>query len=485
MKTMNAMNATSAVLALMIGSAAVAADDAGWYIGANAGEARATIVESEVRSSLLASGFTMTAYDEDERHFGYKVFGGYQFSRFFAMEGGYFDLGKFSFDADTLPAGSLRGLIDVRGANFDLVGMLPFTDRFSAFVRGGANYAEVRDTFDATGAVNVLERKRREKETHYKFGGGLQYAFTDSFAMRIEAERYRIDDAVGNRADLDLLSLGVLYRFGRTAAAPMPVADRAPVSAPPVMAPTPAPAGMTQYCSILDFQFEINRDDIQREEGEKLGVVGTFLEKYPTTTAVIEGHTDNIGTPEDNQRLSLRRAESVVRYLKDTYHIAASRLSAVGYGDKRPVGDNATEEGKRMNRRIGAVIACAPDFEGLAVKAARVTMALQMEFDRNKADVRPMYRGELERLAKFLKANPQVTATVEGHTGNLQATPELALEISQRRAQNVVNYLVDNFGIERRRLTAEGFGQTRRYAYNTSPEGQQENRRVNVIINYP
>jgi len=214
-------------------------------------------------------------------------------------------------------------------------------------------------------------------------------------------------------------------------------------------------------------------------------VVGTFLEKYPTTTAVIEGHTDNIGTPEDNQRLSLRRAESVVRYLKDTYHIAASRLSAVGYGDKRPVGDNATEEGKRMNRRIGAVIACAPDFEGLAVKAARVTMALQMEFDRNKADVRPMYRGELERLAKFLKANPQVTATVEGHTGNLQATPELALEISQRRAQNVVNYLVDNFGIERRRLTAEGFGQTRRYAYNTSPEGQQENRRVNVIINYP
>ena len=164
MKTMNAMNATSAVLALMIGSAAVAADDAGWYIGANAGEARATIVESEVRSSLLASGFTMTAYDEDERHFGYKVFGGYQFSRFFAMEGGYFDLGKFSFDADTLPAGSLRGLIDVRGANFDLVGMLPFTDRFSAFVRGGANYAEVRDTFDATGAVNVLERKRRERK---------------------------------------------------------------------------------------------------------------------------------------------------------------------------------------------------------------------------------------------------------------------------------------------------------------------------------
>lgn len=88
-------------------------------------------------------------------------------------------------------------------------------------------------------------------------------------------------------------------------------------------------------------------------------------------------------------------------------------------------------------------------------------------------------------MANFLKAHPSVTATIEGHTANLQTTPKLAQEISQRRAQNVVNYLVDNFGIARSRLTAEGFGDTRRFAYNTSLEGQQENRRVNVIINYP
>jgi OOP family OmpA-OmpF porin len=49
----------------------------------------------------------------------------------------------------------------------------------------------------------------------------------------------------------------------------------------------------------------------------------------------------------------------------------------------------------------------------------------------------------------------------------------------------VVAYLVDNFGIDRSRLNAEGFGKTRRFAYNTTLEGQQENRRVNIIINYP
>jgi OmpA-OmpF porin, OOP family len=78
-----------------------------------------------------------------------------------------------------------------------------------------------------------------------------------------------------------------------------------------------------------------------------------------------------------------------------------------------------------------------------------------------------------------------VTATVEGHTSDNQETPTLALSICQLRAQNVVTYLADNFGIARSRLSAEGLGDTRRTAYNTSPQGQQENRRVDVIINYP
>jgi OOP family OmpA-OmpF porin len=61
----------------------------------------------------------------------------------------------------------------------------------------------------------------------------------------------------------------------------------------------------------------------------------------------------------------------------------------------------------------------------------------------------------------------------------------MAMNMSKRRAQNVVDYLVDTFGIDRSRLSVEGFGQGRRFAYNTSAEGQQENRRVNIIINYP
>jgi OOP family OmpA-OmpF porin len=74
---------------------------------------------------------------------------------------------------------------------------------------------------------------------------------------------------------------------------------------------------------------------------------------------------------------------------------------------------------------------------------------------------------------------------VEGHTANQQATAAQSMQISQRRAESVVNYLVDNFGVARSRLSAVGFGRTRRFAYNTSAEGQQENRRVNIIFDYP
>jgi OOP family OmpA-OmpF porin len=169
----------------------------------------------------------------------------------------------------------------------------------------------------------------------------------------------------------------------------------------------------------------------------------------------------------------------------DKVHVDRSRLSAVGYGWSRPIADNATEDGKRQNRRIDAVVSCVEDIEGLYVKPARMTMAMEIEFDKQKEDIKPEHREKLRSVAKFLKANPSVMAVVEGHAGQIEKSKANAMIISQRRADNVVNYLVSEFGIDRSRLSAEGFGKTRRFAYSTTLEGQQENRRVNIIIIYP
>lgn len=250
--------------------------------------------------------------------------------------------------------------------------------------------------------------------------------------------------------------------------------------------PVPGAAERIKYCTTLDIQFDIDRYDIKHEYEASVDRLGAYLRKYPDTTAVIEGHTDEVGTDEYNMQLSQRRANSVVDYLVNHSGIDRSRLKAVGYGKTRPIADNRTEEGKRQNRRIDSIIDCALDIkEGFKPVPGRITkVGLEMEFDRNRADIKPRYHDELARVADFLKENPGASATIEGHTSNAEGTPAHSMELSRRRAENVVNYLVEKFGIERSRLSAAGFGQTRRIAYNWSAEGRRENRRVNIYLDY-
>jgi len=478
-----------------VSTPAAAADEAGWYGGISVGESRAYVDDVRIATQLRGSSLTMTTIDDNDRDIGYKLFAGRKFNRHFALEAGYFNLGEFEFAAQTLPAGSLSGTTKFQGLNLDAVGILPITEKFAALGRVGLTYTETKGAYLGTGAVSALNAaganavgnpSPKESEGSYKYGLGVQYDFTRSLALRGEWERYRVSDAVGNKGDVDLLLIGLVYTFGGEKAAPAaapPPAYVAPVAAAPVLVIVPVVT--QQYCSILDIQFEINKNTVQREAEEKIDKVAIFMRKYPNTTAVIEGHTDEVGNAADNMKLSERRAENVVTYLVDRGGIARSRLRSVGYGETRPIADNATEVGKRLNRRINAIIACATDIEGIVPIPDRITMAMELEFDTNSAVVKPQYREELRKVANFLKANPRVTATVEGHTGNLKGTPQQVMEISQRRAQNVVNYLATEFGIARSRLAAEGFGQTRRFAYNTSLEGQQENRRVNIILDFP
>jgi OOP family OmpA-OmpF porin len=80
-----------------------------------------------------------------------------------------------------------------------------------------------------------------------------------------------------------------------------------------------------------------------------------FMKQYPQTTTVVEGHTDSVGPDAYNQKLSQRRADAVKQVLvKDG--VAANRVTSVGYGESRPVADNATEAGRAVNRRVEASV---------------------------------------------------------------------------------------------------------------------------------
>src|ERR1041384_1245858 len=131
MKAAITIAAFAAVAAIATPSAI--ANDSGFYIGGNAGLAKAKIDDERIANDLLTAGFVTTSIEDDDHDVGFKVFGGYRFLPYFAIESGYFDLGKFSFVATTQPPGSLSGQLKLRGLNFDAVAILPFTSKFSAF----------------------------------------------------------------------------------------------------------------------------------------------------------------------------------------------------------------------------------------------------------------------------------------------------------------------------------------------------------------
>lgn len=100
-------------------------------------------------------------------------------------------------------------------------------------------------------------------------------------------------------------------------------------------------------------------------------VIGVVAEAINTTDRLIdvEGHTDDrpiVGSQfYDNWHLSVLRAVSMVRVLRDEFNVDPTRLRAAGYGPHRPIADNDTEKGRRRNRRVDIVMLNASDPEDL------------------------------------------------------------------------------------------------------------------------
>ena len=109
----------------------------------------------------------------------------------------------------------------------------------------------------------------------------------------------------------------------------------------------------------LKLEFDTAKSDIKAKFNNEIKQVADFMKQYPGTKAVIQGHTDNVGSEASNIKLSQARANSVRTYLIEKFGIEKDRLTAVGYGPKKPIASNATSEGKQKNRRVEAVIETA------------------------------------------------------------------------------------------------------------------------------
>ncbi|NHZ35975.1 OmpA family protein [Massilia rubra] len=330
-----------------------------WYIGAGIGQSRANIDNERLTRSLTANGASLSSFKVDERDLAYKLYVGKQLNRYFAIEAGFFDLGKFGFDATTSQNGRLVGEAGFRGVNMDLVGQLPLSDRFSVLGRVGMNYAKASTHFSGNRLFAVTNPNPSERKLNAKAGLGLEYKFSEALALRAEVERYRVNDAVGNRGDVDMASLNLVYKLGRPAASrPVPVAPMAPAApsvtpAPAIVQPAPAaPVAVSEKVSFAaEALFDFDKSVVKPEGKAALDDLLNKLQGMNTEVMVTVGHTDSVGTDAYNQKLSLRRAEAVKAYIVSK-GVEASRVYTEGKGETQPVADNKTAEGRAKNRRV-------------------------------------------------------------------------------------------------------------------------------------
>jgi outer membrane protein OmpA-like peptidoglycan-associated protein len=111
----------------------------------------------------------------------------------------------------------------------------------------------------------------------------------------------------------------------------------------------------TGSVNLYGIYFDTDKTEIKPESKSTLDEVGKLLSNDATLKLNVVGHTDNVGTAEYNNDLSMRRATAVVDALVATYGVSADRLKASGAGFSQPVASNDTDEGRAKNRRVELV----------------------------------------------------------------------------------------------------------------------------------
>jgi len=105
-----------------------------------------------------------------------------------------------------------------------------------------------------------------------------------------------------------------------------------------------------KFFTLDNVYFDSGKATLKSSSYKELNELAEYLTLKPETIIEIAGHTDNVGEEVANLQLSQKRAEAVKKHLVSK-GITASRVTAKGYGESRPVSDNSSDKGKAMNRR--------------------------------------------------------------------------------------------------------------------------------------
>ena len=167
----------------------------GFYAGGSVG---GTSFESDIARGLLTSGRV------DTSDTGFKIFGGYEFNRNFALELAYIDLGRARYSGFAGSDPVVGGKVEVTGVNLSAVGSWPVAPTVDVF--GKIGFLSWEDKASDVTAGSPFSDKI--DGTDLSFGFGASFHITRNVSARVEWERFRVD-----KTDADLFSVGAVFKF--------------------------------------------------------------------------------------------------------------------------------------------------------------------------------------------------------------------------------------------------------------------------------
>jgi OOP family OmpA-OmpF porin len=295
----------------------------------------------------------------------YGVRVGYNLTKAWSLEG----MASFGQDRnyEVVPGGGYDE--DAKIINYRLEALYNFTPdkKFVPFIAAGVGGRNI--SYDNS----YYNDDAYSKNLVISYGLGFKFFFAEDWAMRADVRHlFMPNDSLHNLE----YTLGISYFFGgKKPAIPEPAPGPAPGPVKPAPEPYYEDSTPSQKCPNtpsdlmvdkdgcpikvtvnMNVLFDFDKANVKPKYHEELKRVSDYMHAYPWETAVLEGHTDSKGTDAYNMKLSQRRVDNIKKYLVEKLGVSADRLTAVGYGESRPIATNDTDEGRQLNRRVQAVM---------------------------------------------------------------------------------------------------------------------------------
>jgi len=211
---------------------------------------------------------------------------------------------------------------------------------------------------------------------------------------------------------------------------------------------------------------------------EKYGVCFhtiSFADTVNGNQALLDGITNLKSCGVGASATQLADDAALQKFVKDVFYETAG---AAPVADPCALDDDADGVNNCIDKCAGTPTDLAVDAKGCPIPEV---LKLKVNFDFDKSDIKPEYRQELADFAAYAKQLPGTVIEIGGHTDS-KGSYEYNLKLSQRRATSVRDYLIKNFGMNGKMLTAVGYGESKPVASNDTDAGRAENRRMEAVL---